>query len=162
MKTIFAILARARGAVLACAGLALAATVCAQHRSIQISREPFVEPKASPFAPAAASAAVVTAPRLDHAWEVRTADMRIDRTLERWAQAAGWRVQWDATRHVEIGAPTTFRGSFEAAVRAVLATPGIRLSEFPLEGCLYPNNPPLLRITRQGEQAVECPTEYAE
>lgn len=142
-------------------GLTLAAPVHAQHRAIQHSREPFVEAPVLPFAPAAAANGVI-APPAGRSWEVRTSDLRIDRTLERWAQAAGWRVQWDALRHVEIGAPTTFRGTFEAAVRALLATPGIRLSEFPLEGCLYPNDPPLLRITRQGEQFHECPREYVE
>ena len=33
---------------------------------------------------------------------------------------------------------------------------GIRQSDYPLEACIYANTPPLVRITRQGEQAREC------
>lgn len=139
-------------------------------QTIQRSAQPFVEMPSLPFAPAAApkkSESAAPAPTSLPAgavkverWEVRTSDIRIDRTLERWAQQAGWRVQWDAARHVEVGAPTAFSGSFEQAVKATLNTPGIRLSEFPLEACIYPNDPPLLRVTRQGEQSVECPMEF--
>jgi hypothetical protein len=68
------------------------------------------------------------------------------------------RIRWDADRHLLIGAPMTFRGAdaFDAISQA-LATPGIANSEYPLEVCQYPNTPPLLRITRQGEQARDCP-----
>jgi hypothetical protein len=37
-----------------------------------------------------------------------------------------------------------------------LSSPGIRMSDFPLEACIYANTPPLVRITRQGEQTREC------
>lgn len=95
---------------------------------------------------------VATVPR----WEVLTSDMTLSKTLARWAQDAGYRLQWDAPRNFLIGAPTGFGGDFETAVSALLSTPGIRLSEFPLEACVYSNSPPLLRITRYGEQAREC------
>lgn len=157
------------------AGLLAVCTLTAAQAQFIDERKPSAPPAAEPVpatapsqAPVPASStavAPVVAPALAapaQTWEVRTTDLRIDRTLERWAQAAGWRLQWDAARHVEIGAPTTFTGSFESAVRAILSSPGIRLSEFPLEGCIYPNQPPLLRITRQGEQVAECPTEYQE
>jgi hypothetical protein len=111
---------------------------------------------AAPLPAAAASPVAVfrvaTVPR----WEVLTSDMTLSKTLARWAQEAGYRLQWDAPRNFLIGAPTGFSGDFETAVSALLSTPGIRLSEYPLEACVYSNSPPLLRITRYGEQAREC------
>jgi hypothetical protein len=89
-------------------------------------------------------------------WEVQTADLTLDKTLQRWAQQAGYRLQWDAARTLLVGAPTTFEGEFETAVADLLGTPGIRMSDYPLEACLYANTPPLVRITRQGDQAREC------
>jgi hypothetical protein len=92
------------------------------------------------------------------AFEVRLTDIRLAASFERWAQQSGMRIRWDADRHLLIGAPMTFRGAdaFDAISQA-LATPGIANSEYPLEVCQYPNTPPLLRITRQGEQARDCP-----
>ena len=122
---------------------------------------PLAAPQERPAAPSAApEPAAVSAPAPLQAWRIEPTDLRLDRVLRRWAEAAGWRIQWDAARHVELAGPNTFRGSFEQAVAQVLSTPGIRLSEYPLEGCIYPNTPPLLRITRQGEQAIECPSEF--
>lgn len=112
------------------------------------------EPAAVPVAAAPPGPVflVASVPR----WEVLTSDMTLSKTLARWAKDAGYRLQWDASRNFLIGAPTGFSGDFETAVSALLGTPGIRLSEYPLEACLYSNSPPLLRITRYGEQAREC------
>lgn len=90
-------------------------------------------------------------------WEVQASDVRLATTLDRWAKKAGYRLQWDAVQHVLISATTSFSGTFEEAVQKVLSTPGIRLGPYPLEACVYENTPPLLRVTRQGEQAKECP-----
>lgn len=89
-------------------------------------------------------------------WELRTDDVRLDRALRRWAKDAGYTIRWDADRYVLIAASTTFTGTFENAVEQVLDTPGIKLSEYPLEACVYANEPPLLRITRLGDQKEEC------
>ncbi len=89
-------------------------------------------------------------------WEVRTQDITLSHTLERWAADAGYRVKWDAARNFLIGAPDAYEGSFEVALQAVLGSAGIRESDYPLEACVYANHPPLVRITRQGEQAKEC------
>jgi hypothetical protein len=75
-------------------------------------------------------------------WEVRPSDITLSKTLERWAAVAG--------------APDVYVGSFEGALQHLLSSPGIRLSDFPLEACIYANTPPLVRITRQGEQTREC------
>jgi len=103
-----------------------------------------------PVAPQAATA--ITEGR----WEVRTADVTLSRTLERWSLAAGHKLRWDAARNFLIGAPDVYMGSFEGALEHLLSSPGIRHSDFPLEACIYANTPPLVRITRQGEQSREC------
>jgi len=85
-------------------------------------------------------------------------DVTLAKTLERWAAAAGHKLKWDAARNFLIGAPDVYVGTFEEALQHVLRSPGIRFSDYPLEACLYANTPPLVRITRLGEQARECTT----
>ena len=89
-------------------------------------------------------------------WSVLVQDITLARTLERWGSQAGYRVKWDAQRNFLIGAPDTLDGTFETALKAILNSAGIRQSDYPLEACIYANTPPLVRITRQGEQAREC------
>ncbi len=90
-------------------------------------------------------------------FEVRLQDVRLHVAMQRWAADTGVRLRWDADRHVLISAPMVFEA--EDALQAVgmaLSTPGIANSAYPLEVCAYPNVPPLLRITRQGEQGKDC------
>ena len=97
--------------------------------------------------------------RVDEAsghWSVLVQDITLARTLERWGAQAGYRVKWDAQRNFLIGAPDSIEGSFETALKSLLNSAGIRQSDYPLEACIYANTPPLVRITRQGEQAREC------
>ena len=89
-------------------------------------------------------------------WNVLVQDITLARTFERWGEQAGYRVKWDARRNFLIGAPDSVDGTFETAVKAILGSAGIRQSDYPLEACIYANTPPLVRITRQGEQAREC------
>jgi hypothetical protein len=89
-------------------------------------------------------------------WSVLVQDITLARTLERWAAQAGVRVKWDAQRNFLIGAPDSVEGTFETALKAILSSAGIRQSDYPLEACIYANTPPLVRITRAGEQAREC------
>jgi len=89
-------------------------------------------------------------------WAVRTQDITLVHTLERWTAQAGYRLKWDAQRNFLIGAPDIYEGTFEAALQSVLSSSGIRQSDYPLEACIYANTPPLVRVTRQGEQAREC------
>jgi hypothetical protein len=89
-------------------------------------------------------------------WSVLVQDITLARTLERWGAQAGYRVKWDAQRNFLIGAPDSVEGSFESALKTLLDSAGIRQSDYPLEACIYANTPPLVRITRQGEQAREC------
>ncbi len=89
-------------------------------------------------------------------WTLQLEDERIDLALTRWARAAGYGYRWDAERYFPIAAPTSFAGDFEDAVRQLLSSPGILKSTYPLEACIYANRPPLLRITRMGNQSEEC------
>lgn len=106
-----------------------------------------------PVIPYAGPAAADTA--MGH-WSVLTQDITLARTLERWGNQAGYRVKWDAQRNFLIGAPDSVEGTFETALKVILNSAGIRQSDYPLEACIYANTPPLVRITRQGEQAREC------
>ena len=105
---------------------------------------------AAPATPA--SGAVAAHP----VWEVLPQDITLARTLERWAALAGYRLRWDADRNFLIAASDRYEGGFEDALRAVLGSAGIRQSDYPLEACIYANLPPLVRVTRLGEQAREC------
>lgn len=84
-------------------------------------------------------------------WAVDLRDMTLANTFHRWAAKAGYRVRWDAEKHIMVEAPTQINGTFEEAVARILASPGIAQSAYPLEVCFYPNDPPLARITRRGD-----------
>lgn len=117
-----------------------------------------------PFAPQGSSApsessGVVSRPSeaaAGRVWEIRLQDVNLASTFARWASESGWRVRWDARKHVLVEAPDRITGSFEDAIAAVLEGPGIANSAYPLEVCFYTNSPPLARITRRGEQDKEC------
>ena len=89
-------------------------------------------------------------------WEVQVADITYATTFRRWGIATGYRVRWDAYRHVLVDGPDVLVGSFEAAIEQILSSPSISNSDYPLEVCFYPNTPPLARVTRRGEQTNDC------
>jgi len=113
-------------------------------------------------------------------WDVRPQDLTLAHTLERWGGLAGYRVEWNAARSVPIAASASFEGTFEAVLQTVLASPeaagvtgvsgvaaatgasqaaGAPTSSHEmdaLEACIYAASPPLVRITRRGEQGVDC------
>lgn len=131
----------------------------ASATGLTLVNRPFTPP--DPVLPFKAIAApkppvAVEAPRPPPRWEVQIADVSLLNTFQRWALQAGYRVKWDAARHVLIDAPGVVTGTFEEAVEQVLSSPGIRNGEYPLEVCYYPNQPPLARITRRGEQVKDC------
>jgi hypothetical protein len=97
----------------------------------------------------------IEVPELEN-WDLKREDQRIDVALKRWSSKIGYGFRWDADRYVLIDAATTFTGDFEYAVRQLLSSPSIKNSSYPLEACLYGNIPPLLRITRMGDQAEDC------
>jgi C4-dicarboxylate-specific signal transduction histidine kinase len=90
-------------------------------------------------------------------WSILATDGRLASTFERWAKADGMKLVWDAQQHIMLSSSDSYTGTLTEALNRVLTSPAIRLSPYPLEACIYPNNPPLLRITRAGEQSLECP-----
>ncbi len=58
---------------------------------------------------------------------------------------------WDARQHVYISAGDSFEGSLQDALKRALSSPSIKHT-YPLEVCFYPNNPPVIRVTEEGEQ----------
>lgn len=156
-------------ALVLCTGIACAQAIV--HRSQDYISEPQLPfaRKATPApaaAPASATVVAAAAPALaappavpappEKAWEIRVKDIHLASTFHRWATDAGYRVRWDAAKHVLVEAPDTIRGSFESALQQVLESPGIAQGAYPLEVCFYPNTPPLARITRKGDQDKEC------
>ena len=137
-------------------------------QDITVGEQPdLVIGKALPKAelPSRVAVATVTVPAASEAakpaavartWSVEVRDVTLANTFQRWAAAAGWRVRWDAAKNVMVEAPDTVTGSFEDAVEAQLASPGIAFGSYPLEVCFYPNTPPLARVTRKGDQDKEC------
>jgi len=115
-------------------------------------------PERPPDASPAASPSQANASSEVKRWEVMATDVTLAKTLERWSAAAGHKLKWDAARNFLIGAPDVYVGTFEEALQHVLRSPGIRFSDYPLEACVYANTPPLVRITRLGEQVRECAT----
>lgn len=89
-------------------------------------------------------------------WAIDLKDIHLANTFSRWGQKQGWTVLWDAPKHIMIEATSVFTGSLTEAIDQVLRSPGISTSAFPLEACVYPNTPPLVRITLKGEQETEC------
>lgn len=132
--------------------LASAAAAAQVMESINQPYRQFALPVAPYYGAQVAQPPVVNAQR----WEVAVSDVTIAKTFERWAAQAGYRLKWDAAKNFLVGAPDVFVGDFEGAVAKVLSSPGIRGSDYPLEVCIYNNTPPLVRVTRQGEQSSDC------
>lgn len=150
-------MSRARRVWILCAWLASAAawgqSAATGPRAVELAA---AAPVALPVSPFTGGRTASTAGDGQAHWEVRVQDVMLSRTIERWAADAGYRLKWDAARNFLIGAPDLYAGDFEAALQAVLGSAGIRDSDYPLEACVYANTPPLVRITRQGEQSREC------
>ena len=141
--------------VSALAALACASALARATDSFQAVAQPWHGPGEAPLPVVPYAGAAVSDPATAH-WSVLVQDITLARTLERWGAQAGYRVKWDAQRNFLIGAPDSVDGTFETALKAILNSAGIRQSDYPLEACIYANTPPLVRITRQGEQAREC------
>lgn len=157
-----------RNWTLAVAGVVSATLANAQ--AIERAARPYLEAPALPFAPAPSHVdrlrpslsppALAPQPETPtppvQRWDIQLKDINIANVFHRWATKAGYRVRWDAQKHFMVEAPDNLTGSFEDAVNAILESPGIAQSVYPLEVCIYSNTPPLARITRKGEQDKEC------
>lgn len=88
-------------------------------------------------------------------WSVMPNDIRLENTLERWAKESGYKLVWDADRHILISAGDQFSGTITEAINRLLSSPAIRESDYPLEAVIYNNTPPVIRITRLGDQQTK-------
>lgn len=88
-------------------------------------------------------------------WTVMSTDIRLENTLERWTKESGYKLIWDADRHILISANDQFSGTLPEAINRLLSSPAIRDSDYPLEAVFYTNNPPVIRITRLGDQPLK-------
>lgn len=152
MKNVFTQCARS-----AIFGAIVVLATSASAQSIEVKQQAFANDVPLPFGkPAVTQSAPVLTAQQAGTWDIKLQDINLANTFQRWASAAGWRVRWDARKHVMIEAPDQIGGTFEDAVRTVLEAPGIAASAYPLEVCFYPNTPPLARITLKGDQDKEC------
>lgn len=120
---------------------------------------PAASEQSLPFAPPPAATQGVSAPATSSpsTWKIASDDIRLATTLDRWAKQVGYKLIWDAQKHVLLSSADSFTGTFEEALTRVLSSPAIRRSDYPLEACIYPNNPPVVRITKLGDQNTDCP-----
>lgn len=149
--------------------LAAAQSLDEGEQLVQVST--VAQPQAAPVAPNAANKAEIPAvvlaakPQIpQQQWKVLVGDVRLANTFERWAresaaagQADNYKILWDAGKHVLVDATPTYNGTLLEAIAEALQSPAIRLSAYPLEACVYQNSPPLVRITKRGEQTEACP-----
>lgn len=91
-------------------------------------------------------------PPVAQRWAILPTDGKLAVTFERWAASAGMKMIWDAKQHVMLSSSDSFAGTIDQALTRVLSSSAIRQSTYPLEACIYPNSPPVLRITRLGDQ----------
>lgn len=131
--------------------------VAAANAATATAKQALFVIQATPDPVSVAKKAEVSGPGL---YEVRLSDIKLSTSIARWGAENGVRIRWDADKHVLIGGPQVFKASSVLdAVSQALSTPGILNSAYPLEACEYGNNPPLIRITRQGDQAKDCPVQ---
>lgn len=129
-----------------------------EGRSVTARRVVFTPPTVPTGVPGPTGSPGVDSPVDLRSYEIKLSDIKISTSMNRWAAENNVRIRWDADKHVLVGAPMVFRSAnILDAISQALSTPGIKNSDYPLEVCEYPNNPPLLRITRQGEQTKDCP-----
>lgn len=81
-------------------------------------------------------------------WQVLLQDKTLSQTLFRWAQAAGWQIQWDAERDHPIEASIQIQATFVQALKMVMESLGE--SEYPLQAVLNPQTRSM-RVVRHNE-----------
>lgn len=95
-------------------------------------------------APARKGAGVAKAPTR---WSISERDRTLRTALERWAQAAGWRLLWELGVDYRLEAPSTIDGTFEEAISAVVAN--MERAEVPPRAIFYRGNQ-VLRVVARG------------
>jgi len=81
-------------------------------------------------------------------WQVLLQDKTLSQTLFRWAQTAGWQIQWDAERDHTIEASLQIQATFVQALKMVMES--LVGSEYPLQAVLNPQTRSM-RVIRHNE-----------
>jgi len=81
-------------------------------------------------------------------WQVLLQDKTLSQTLFRWAQVAGWQIQWDAERDHPIEASIQIQATFVQALKMVMES--LADSEYPLQAVLNPQTRSM-RVVRHNE-----------
>ena len=81
-------------------------------------------------------------------WQVLLQDKTLSQTMFRWAQAAGWQIQWDAERDHPIEASIEIQATFVGALKMVMES--LADSEYPLQAVLNPQTRSM-RVVRHNE-----------
>lgn len=108
-----------------------------------------VAPVAAVSAVAAAAATPVPAVKASALpkWSLNENDKTLKVALERWSQAAGWRLLWELGVDYRIGAAATVDGNFEDAVATVMRN--LDQAEVPPKAIFYRGNQ-VVRVVARG------------
>jgi len=98
--------------------------------------------------PASAMAKEASAEGDPQRWQVLLQDKTLSQTMFRWAQAAGWQIQWDAERDHPIEASIEIQATFVGALKMVMES--LADSEYPLQAVLNPQTRSM-RVVRHNE-----------
>ena len=98
--------------------------------------------------PSAAMAKEASAEGDPQTWQVLLQDKTLSQTMFRWAQAAGWQIQWDAERDHPIEASIEIQATFVQALKMVMES--LADSEYPLQAVLNPQTRSM-RVVRHNE-----------
>lgn len=122
----------------------------AQAQEAQAVEAPAAQAREEATAPAAsaapAAAAATTAP-VTARWVLSERDKTLKGALERWAQAAGWRLVWELGVDYRIDAAASIEGTFESAITEVVKN--MEHADVPPKAIFYRGNQ-VLRVVARG------------
>lgn len=82
-------------------------------------------------------------------WAVSPQDVNVRRALTRWADKAGWQVEWQASEDVLISSSASFEGDFKSAVDQLFGA--LTTTDVGLVPLRYKNK--VIRVTESGKRA---------
>lgn len=101
--------------------------------------EALITPSAKPAPP----------PKPKEIWSVSPQDVNVRRALMRWADKAGWQVEWQASEDILISSSASFEGDFKSAVDQLFSA--LTTTDVGLVPMRYKNK--VIRVTESGKRA---------
>lgn len=126
-----------------CAAVRKDASRAAEPQAPATTQAPAAPPNEAPPAGDTASAATPVAAR----WVLSERDKTLKGALERWAQAAGWRLVWELGVDYRIDAAASIEGTFESAITEVIKN--MEHADVPPKAIFYRGNQ-VLRVVARG------------